>query len=116
MKSLNIERTKFPGLLKEMRPRSTQVTQETHFCDSIRSDNSPESTRSKEGTPNKIMNKGNVDEKYSYTKRQSNSPKNAGKRSERHSFGDFGEQNHEEATTFGRKEQSPRPTSFSENR
>ncbi|XP_033208754.1 BRISC complex subunit FAM175B-like [Belonocnema kinseyi] len=103
-KNVNMERTKQHSFAKETRNHSSQ---DANFCNLIEADSSPESSRSKESTP-KSMNRSNYDVKSSISKRQSNSPKNLGKKSDRHSFGDSGEQSHEEMPyAFGRKEQSP---------
>lgn len=99
-----MEITKQSSFAKDTRNHSSP---EKNFCHLIGADSSPESPRSKGSTP-KSMNKASFDVKSGLSKRQSNSPKSLGKKSERNSFGDSGEHSHEDMSyAFGRKEQSP---------
>lgn len=53
------------------------------------------------------MNKSSLDEKFTTSKRQTSSPKNTGKKTERHSIGDFGGHSQEESFTVGNRDQMP---------
>ena len=114
IKNQNIERTKQSLISKDMPSYSSP---EHSSCEILRTDSSPEINKNKigvkESTP-KFTNKGIFEDRSPISNRQTGSPKSVGRKSERHSFCEIGDQSHGETTTFGRKDQSPRPSSYTE--